>query len=76
MSRPRVVNKVTTNREEGIRALGKFPVEECQRKVRFPTRNDARAAAKHEAARHRRDMAVYKCPTCHAYHITKAVEGA
>lgn len=69
--KPRVINRRTTEREEALAALGKFDGATCVGKARYASRNDARAAAKSLARLRDRPMAVYRCPICHQYHITK-----
>lgn len=47
----------------------------CAPKVAYPTRNEARHAAKDVARRQGRVVDVYRCPFCTCFHVTKRRHG-
>lgn len=52
------------------------PERACHGKHAYPTRNDARHAAKGMARMKERVVEHYKCPFCDSWHLTKLPHGA
>lgn len=51
------------------------PATSCTGKVRYPSQNDARHAAKIVQRTEDRRFGTYHCAYCHEYHITKFKHG-
>lgn len=56
---------------EASRHDGRSQFKTCKRKRRFPTAERCREVAIHAARKDGMRLAVYECPFCHGYHLTK-----
>lgn len=58
------------------REFGNQVFKACKRKTRFPTHERARSMAVAIGRRDKVVLAVYECPFCHGYHLTRQLRSA